>query len=472
MARTKRLLILLGVLAVVCVAAFAALSWEQKQEQIKTSGQVVLEIDPDSVNAISWALAGAPLSFHRDGDWVYDGDEAFPVDPEAMEELLAPFASLSAAFVIEDVEDFGQYGLDDPACTITLETEDQTYEILLGDYSAMDSQRYLSFGDGNVYLAVSDPMDQYDATLSDCILHDEIPSFDRAEQVRFSGEEAYTIYYEEDSTDTYCPEDLYYTDRDDGVLPLDTGRMEDYLSAVEFLGLTNYVTYNATEEELAQYGLDQPELSVTVDYVGTDTDGEDTSGSFTLHISRDPEEKAAAEADPESEDDTITAYARVGDSPIIYSITSLEYLDLTAAGVNDLRHREVLTAPFADIQSIDVSLEGSSYAFTAQGSGEDRTWHYGDREIEIEGFQSAVEGLSITEFTNEPAEQQLEVAFTVHLDSEIFPQVEVELYRCDGTSCLAVLDGDPLGLVARSDAVELMEAIREIVLQSDTEEST
>ena len=48
-------------------------------------------------------------------------------------------------------------------CAITIGTEAQTYEILLGDYSAMDDQRYVSFGDGNVYLAVSDPMDQYDA---------------------------------------------------------------------------------------------------------------------------------------------------------------------------------------------------------------------------------------------------------------------------------------------------------------------
>ena len=42
------------------------------------------------------------------------------------------------AFEIEDVDDYGQYGLDDPECTITLETDDETYEISLGDYSTMD----------------------------------------------------------------------------------------------------------------------------------------------------------------------------------------------------------------------------------------------------------------------------------------------------------------------------------------------
>ena len=148
MYRSKRLLILLAILAAACAAAFIALGWEQRQEQIKTSGEVVLEIPGDSVQSLAWTSGEETLSFHRDGTWVYDGDEAFPVDDQAMEALLEPFAAFSAAFVIEGVEDYGQYGLDDPVCAITIGTEAQTYEILLGDYSAMDDQRYVSFGDG------------------------------------------------------------------------------------------------------------------------------------------------------------------------------------------------------------------------------------------------------------------------------------------------------------------------------------
>lgn len=41
----------------------------------------------------------------------------------------------------------------------------------------MDSQRYVSIGDGNVYLAVNDPMDYFDVTLSDMILNDETALF-------------------------------------------------------------------------------------------------------------------------------------------------------------------------------------------------------------------------------------------------------------------------------------------------------
>ena len=92
MARSKRLLILLGVLVAACIAAFAALHWQEKQEQIAVSGEEVLSIDPDSVQSLSWTYGGTSLAFSRDetGGWTYDNDAAFPVDPEVMEGLLRP----------------------------------------------------------------------------------------------------------------------------------------------------------------------------------------------------------------------------------------------------------------------------------------------------------------------------------------------------------------------------------------------
>ena len=277
MYRSKRLIILLAVLIVACGAAFLALNWQEKQEQIQTSGEAVLTIDPEGVTALAWTYGETSLAFTRDenGGWTYDEDAAFPADPEAMEALLSPFAPFSAAFVIEEAEDE------------------------------------------------------------------------------------------------------------------------------------------------AQYGLDEPELTVTVDY----TTPEDESDTFTLHISRDPEEKAEAEAkaagadgetDGETdEEETVTAYARVGDSAIVYSISAEEYNSLMAASYDDLRHRKLLTAD---------------------------------------------------SFTSETPSQRQEVALTVYLDHETFPQVEIALYRYDGSHCLAVVDGTPACLVSRADAVNLMETVRSIVL--------
>lgn len=166
MKRAKRIYALLGVLAVICVITFLVVRHEEEQENIRNSGEVVLEVGADSVKSISWETETESLSFHKEDSWLYDDDTAFPVNEEKINELIGQFEEFSASFIIEEVSDYSQYGLDDPVCTIALETDENTYEISLGDYSAMDSQRYVSIGDGNVYLAVNDPMDYFDVTLS------------------------------------------------------------------------------------------------------------------------------------------------------------------------------------------------------------------------------------------------------------------------------------------------------------------
>ena len=245
----------------------------------------------------------------------------------------------------------------------------------------MDSQRYVSIGDGNVYLVQNDPLDQFDAVLSDMIAHDEMPDFDQVTSIQFSGAQDYAVSYEEDSSNTYCAEDVYFTQRGEKSLPLDTDRVDSYLRKISNLNPTNYVTYNVTDEELATYGLDTPELTVTAEYTPKD---EERAGVFVLHISRDPEEIKKPSDEDDSEDETVTAYLRVDQSPIIYQISSDQYKDLMAASYDDLRHLEIFTADFADVRQIDISLEGDSYTLTSEEKGKERAWSCQEKEFHSE----------------------------------------------------------------------------------------
>ena len=472
MKRSKRLCILLGVLAVACVATFALSRYQAKKEQIQTNGEVVLEIPVDSVQALSWEYDSETLSFHKDDQWIYDEDEAFPVDGEKIVGLLNQFSAMGAAFTIENPEDLSPYGLSDPTCSITITTDEETYTILLGGYSTMDSQRYVSIGDGNVYLVADDPLDDFDIGLRDLLDPDDIPAFDQVSEITFTGSENYQIFYEayeDGSARTYCADDVYFVQQEDGTLPLDTDKVNSYLQTIRYLDLSDYVTYNVTDEELAQYGLDDPQLTIQVDYTEENEDGDEVSDTFTLHISRDPEELAKAEAsesdsDEEDTEEEITAYARVGDSPIVYRLYSESYSSLMRASCDDLRHTELFTADFADITQINVSLEGTDYTITTDGSGDDRTYAYLETEVEIDDFRSALESLQADSFTDEAPAQKEEISLTLHLDNEAFPTVEISLYRYDGSSCLAVVDGVPTALVERSQVVDLIEAVNSIVL--------
>lgn len=218
------------------------------------------------------------------------------------------------------------------------------------------------------------------------------------------------------------------------------------------------------------YGLDTPELTITVDYTTEDEKGKEISDTFILSVSRDPEELAAAKEageNDEEDDEEITAYARVGESQIVYKISKYYYNNLMAASYNDLRHREVLTADFADVYQMDITLEGSEYIMTADGKDKDRVWKYQEEELDIADFQDALEDLradSTDSFTSEKPTGKKEIRLVVYLNNETYPKVEIDLYRYDGSDCLAVVDGQSFALVDRSDVVELIETVNAIVL--------
>ena len=564
MNRTRKLLILAVLLVAVSAAAFGVSRYEEKKEQIKNSNEIILAIDPDTVTALDWEYENdaesededaeeteeasaeesseteedgpVSLAFHKDGEWSYDDDAAFPVDEEAILNLLETFREFEADFTIDDVEDLSQYGLDDPIATIHITADGQDYDISLGGYSSLDAERYLSIGDGKVYLAAVDPLDSYTVTLSDLILNDDIPDVSEAEEVSFSGSENYTLTYGGDESLSPCEEDVYYTDGK----PLDTTNVHTYLTTLGYVPLSDYASYNVTDEELAAWGLDDPELTVTVTYIPEPEESEETGEeteeteeaeeadpvTFTVSIGRNreelaayeaaEEEKAAAEAEAEAEDGsaeeaeetaddeteeeeeiTVTAYIRLNDSPIVYVLSDSSYEALMAASYNDLRHSDLMTASFDDISSIGVKIEDVTYTISSEWQDAEgnvveaptedeeteleedeesdetaaptHVWHYGaDGELDISALRSAVLSLAAEDaesFTDEAPSDKEEISLTFYTNLKDFPEITISLYRYDADSCLAVLNGESVALVPRSQVVDLIEEVYNIVLE-------
>lgn len=423
------------------------------------------------MQSVSWNFDDTKLAFHKTDDtWLYDDDEAFPVSEDKINDILSHFESFGVSFIIENVDDYDQYGLDNPEAILTITDNDQEYEVKLGDFSKMDEQRYIDIGDGNVYLVSEDPMDYLESELSSMILHDDTPYFETVSEIQFEGAENYTITYQENSSDTYSEEDLYFTEIKSETVPLDSDQVTTYLNTISSLDLQDYVTYNATEEELESYGLDTPELSITVNYCYTDEEDNEFSDSSILHISRNPEEqKAAEEAEENGEEEipSVTKYVRIGDSQIIYQLEDSSYEILSAASYDDLRHSEVIWADFALITQIDIQLEEESHTLTAstdEKETDEILWYYNDEEIDISDLQTALNALTAESFTNETPEQKEEISLTIHLDNEDFPKIEIQLFRYDGSHCLAVVDGESISLIERSSVMNLVEAIQAIVL--------
>jgi len=470
MKRQNKLLILVGALIVCIAATFAVLKIEEKKELIKTTDEVIMEVKPETVTSLAFSHDEISLAFHKEDEhWVYDDDSAFPVDDEKLEALLTGFEKMGATFIIEEVEDFSQYGLDVPTGTIELGTEDKDYEITLGAFSTMDAQRYVSLGDGNVYLLKEDPMDTFSIDLGALLKYDELPSFDEVSEIRFSGEQNYRIVCDEDNANTYCVSDKYFAEIDGKQLPLDTDLVKSYLNTVSSLGFTTFKTYNMNEEEKVAFGHDNPQLVIEVDYADLDEEGNPgEKQTFTLYLGRDLDEKTrrdeAAANDEPLANLIVTAYVRVNDSGVVYTISDAKCTKLLNCGYTNLRHTMAMTADWQEtIESFDVTLDGETYTYTTEISEEGvRDYYYGDKLVEDTIVRIRTQNIAATDIDSFTADQPTgreEISMVFHLNDTDYPEVRMACYRVDGAKCLVTVNGKPFCYTARENVVDLREAV-------------
>lgn len=150
--QTKTLAVLAAAL-VVCGGAYAALRvWNDQQAQVDDTVYVTQLSD---FTGLTLTNSAGTLSFTKDDDaWQYDGDDAFPADQEAVEDLAEQVGTLAAIRVIDDPEDLSAYGLDEPTLQASVTAGDGTaVTLLLGDVS--DSYCYAKRTDSDTVYTVS-----------------------------------------------------------------------------------------------------------------------------------------------------------------------------------------------------------------------------------------------------------------------------------------------------------------------------
>jgi uncharacterized protein YaaQ len=347
----------------------------------------------------------------------------------------------------------------------------------LGGYSTMDSERYVSIGDGNVYLVKTDPYDSFEVELSSLIDNDEIPDITNATEIVYVGTsetESGDVVYDANLTSD-CADDVYYLDGDSAKLPLDTDNVSAYLRKLTYLSLSDYATYKATADDLVSYGLSDPELSLVITY----KDEDEVEQSFEITLGRDEDQKKAVEDAEEDTDSTETdsyystttdsstgGYLRVGQSAIVYSLSSSDYEALKAISYDSLRHKDVFVADFSNVEKMSIALDGEDYTILASGDADDRTYTYLDNDIDVTNIKSSLTALTAEEFTSEQPSGKQEIALTLYVTTEDNAEsiINIVLYRYDGTDCIAEINGEPVSLVSRSSVVDLMEAVYAIVL--------
>ena len=318
MKRSGKLLLLLAVLAVLGVGAYAAIKLgeqaearEKAAESTEKETYAVEDISAEDVTKISWQFKDTDLSFTKEnGAWVNTRDAAFPVNESMIESQIKSVTAITTGKEIQNTGDKAQFGFDKPALTVTL---NDSIEYVFGDSTNLMQGRYLMLG-GKVYIvdyALADPLNT-DRTLcrteGDMLLYDEVP------------EMAYVVEYRADCPSENFHVDLIYVSQGDehsGTFYI-RDDMKRTISQDQTISLVNniYVTkfqhcvnYNASEEDLKEYGLDEPVMTIWMKYVNKA--GE--TGEYTLYIGNATDEYGKYH------------YAKLPDSKMVYAYDGYIY---------------------------------------------------------------------------------------------------------------------------------------------------
>ncbi|MDD6213358.1 MAG: DUF4340 domain-containing protein [Clostridiales bacterium] len=333
MKRGKKLMILTVVCMAACGAAFAAIKFQARNEEEESSGVSIYQGEEDHIQALFWDYNGESLRFEKNGDqWQYAEDEEFPLQESILESMESALRDVQAVKVIEDPESEEEYGLDQPVCVVSV-TGDSGISLSFGNETSLGGERYVSIGDGKIYILDSSLMDEFSYGLYDLTENETIPSMTDVTGITLEkgGETMKLIYQEADISDEEEVPEWFLEEKGGEYTSLDTDSVENLLNTFTGLSWGGCVNYHVSEEELKEYGLDEPEARVTV-YYGEASEGsedEDTSSEDESSQGQEFVLEIGGECDE-------GVYARMAGSQMVYWIDSSVYDSILEADEESL----------------------------------------------------------------------------------------------------------------------------------------
>lgn len=299
--QTKQLLALAGVLAV-GLGAYAALRVWNAGEEEREAAQADYVLQLSDVTALSFDSGDGPLSFTlEETGWTWDGDSEFPVNGTELDPLREDLAALKAERIIPEPDALADYGLEEPAYTLTARTDSgESTTLLLGSLDPGGSHRYAMLDGGTeVYTVDGSITSSLDSELLDLMELPQLPDLDEknitsaqlelsdgtvrqltsAVETRETEVETETGETDENGEPIYETttetEEITLWSLDGQPLPEGTVGLEDWLYDLSTLYLDSCSAFKADQEELSACGMDGASL-LTVSLTSGET--------FTLAI--------------------------------------------------------------------------------------------------------------------------------------------------------------------------------------------
>ena len=211
------------------------------------------------------------LHFIKTGEeeqWQADGDETFPVEQDSVEKLAETLTALEADRKLENVENPGDYGLAEPAFSLTAAWSDGTETVYaMGDETPFGDGYYLSLSgeEGTVYTVEDSLKSAFSGTLLSFAQKEELPAVENVTRLTVGDTldmegTAETAEGEEEAS-------LHWVWKTTGE-KLDGDEAEALIDEAKNLSWTELKAVNADEEALSGYGLTEEQAVAITLYDG------------------------------------------------------------------------------------------------------------------------------------------------------------------------------------------------------------
>ena len=212
----------------------------------------------EGITGLTLCDGDVTLRFEKDeaGNWIWHDDPTFPLEQSAMDELLALPAALDGGETVTDGQELSAYGLETPAkyITVTADGEDATYYV--GEETT-DGRWYVLTPDGRVLYASAESKALLSRSIYDMAVLPQLPVIAPEQVVSvtiLTPERTVAFLADEDGVRRSGKRDV----------TAQTAALVEELGA---LTVTACVDYDPAEGAAAVCGLDEPALTLAMNYL-------------------------------------------------------------------------------------------------------------------------------------------------------------------------------------------------------------
>ena len=333
--------LLLVILLVVFVGGYYGVQYLNQPVETVTqeSGTFALTERTEEIIGMQWSVDDETCHFVlSNGVWVNADNEAFPVDQEAVSALADDLHALTATRRLDNITDPANYGLADPAYTVTVEWSNGiTTDYMMGSETPFGDGYYLALSDNSsiAYTTTEALSGMFAVTANELAVWEDIPTVENV--TRLVVGDALDASYEETSR-TINPGQHWYAATGEALDGIDS-----LITTAQALSWASLVTVSATENELTEWSLDEDNATAITLYGDEEATAQLLLGNYAL---------------------SGDMYARLPDSSMVYTVDYSDALTLLTATTETMRSMEILSLSWSELISAELSVSGNQIALT------------------------------------------------------------------------------------------------------------